>query len=128
MYYIVLISIVFLFNLTIYLLLKNKNKLWELFLYVVVLFIVIVFMERIYGYFYIEKMPNSYSFSVLLSFSWLISIMNLVKKYNNQRVDIYKQLNLEQYLGNITFLKFFTILMTVFQLYLIFSKTIFQIV
>ena len=128
MYYIVLISIVFLFNLAIYLLLNNKNKLWELFLYVVVIFIVIVFMERVYGYFYIEKMPNSYSFFVLLNFSWLISIMNLVKKYNNQRVDIYKQLNLEQYIGNITFLKFFTILMTIFQLYLIFSKTIFQIV
>jgi hypothetical protein len=128
MYYLILTSIVFLLNFAIYSLLKNKESLWELFLYVIFIFFIIVFMERVYGYFCIKNMPNSYSFFVLLNFSWLISIMNLVKKYNNQRVNIYKQLNLEEYFGNISFLEFFTVFMSVFQVYLIFSKEIYQIV
>lgn len=128
MYYLILIGLVLFTNYIIYLLLKSKERLWELLIYVGLIFFAIILITKFYDYFYIKNMPNSYSFFVLLSFSWGISIMNLVKKYNNQRVNLYKQLNLEEYLGNITFLEFFTILITLFQLYMIFSKAIFQIV
>jgi len=115
-------------NFAIYTLLKYKENLMELFFYVILIFFIIALMTKAYSYFNLKTLPSSNSFSVLLSFSWGISIMNLVKKYNNQRVNIYKQLNLEEYFGNITFLEFFTVFMSVFQLYLIFSKEIFQIV
>jgi len=128
MYYIILISAIFLLNFAIYTLLKYKENLMELFFYVILIFFIIALMTKAYSYFNLKTLPSSNSFSVLLSFSWGISIMNLVKKYNNQRVNIYKQLNLEEYFGNITFLEFFTVFMSVFQLYLIFSKEIFQIV
>jgi len=128
MYYFVLITIVLLINYFIYRLLKEKDGLIELLGYCIFIFFGIALITKIYDFSIdMDNMPKSKSISVFLSFSWGISIMNLIKKYNNRRVDIYKQLNLAEYIGEITFLKFFTILMTVFQMYLIFSKTIYEL-
>ncbi|MNG17784.1 hypothetical protein D3C84_1017980 [compost metagenome] len=96
--------------------------------YIIVIFFAIVLITKLYDYFYVKNMPKSYSFFVLLSFSWGIAIINLVKKFINRRVNIYKQLNLAEYFGEISFLKVGTIIITLLQLFLIFTKEIFNIV
>jgi hypothetical protein len=115
-------------NYSIYRILKEKESLIELLVYCILIFLGIAFVAKIYDFsIHTDSMPKSGSIFIFLSFSWGISVMNLIKKYNNRRVDLYKQLNLVEYIGEITFLKFFTILITVFQIYLIFSKTIYEL-
>ena len=128
MYYLILIGTVLILNSLIYLFLKNKENLLVLLFYIILMFFAIVLIAKIYDFFYVKNMPTSYSYFVLLSFSWSIAIMNLVKKHNNRRVNIYKQLNLAEYFGEISFLKVQTIIITLFQLFLIFTKEIFRIV
>ena len=128
MYFFVLIAIVLFVNYFIYSVLNGKDALIELLGYSILIFFGIALITKIYDIsIYLDSMPKSGSVSILLSFSWGISLMNLIKKYINRRVDIYKQLNLVDYIGEITFLKFFTILITVYQIYLIFSKTIYEL-
>ena len=128
MYYFVLITIVLLTNYFIYKILKKKDGLIELLGYCIFIFFGIILITKIYDFtIHIASMPKSQSIFIFLSFSWGISIMNLIKKYNNRRVDIYKQLNLVEYFGEITFLKFFSILISVFQIYLIFSKIVYEL-
>jgi purine-cytosine permease-like protein len=128
MYYLILIGTVLILNFLIYLLLKNKENFLVLLAYIIAIFFAILLITKLYDYFFVKNMPRSYSFFVLLSFSWGIAIMNLVKKIINKRVNVYKQLNLEEYFGEISFLKVETIFITLFQLSLIFTKVIFSIV
>lgn len=72
-------------------------------------------------------MPKTINLHVFLMFSWFICISKLGKKYINQKVDIYEQTNLRRYIGDVKFIEVFTVLLTLYQLYLIFSKTIFQL-
>jgi len=110
-----LITIVFSTNYMIYKMLQKKNSLIGLLGYCVLIFFITVLIVKIYDFFiHINNMPKSGSVFIFLSFSWGISVMNLIKKINNRRVDLYKQLDLVEYIGEITFLKFFTILITVF--------------
>ncbi|AWG21275.1 hypothetical protein FFWV33_06865 [Flavobacterium faecale] len=115
-------------NYLVYSVLKGKDGFIELIGYSIIIFIVNVFIAKIYGIFVnMKDMPKSGSIFIFLGFSWGISVMTLIKKNINKRVDIYRHLNLVEYIGEITFLKFFTILITFFQLYLILSKTIFEL-
>jgi hypothetical protein len=71
-------------------------------------------------------MPNDFSFFLLLMFSWTIIVMHFIKNLNNRRVNIAKQLQIEnnQLIKPSAYLTLITISVTAFQLYLILSKTI----
>ena len=71
-------------------------------------------------------MPNGFALFVLLMFSWSIILMHFLKTLNNRRVNIAKQLQIEdnQLIKPSAYLTLITISITAFQLYLILSKTI----
>lgn len=127
-YYFTLIPLILFVNYFIFKLIKDKNTFIDLLVYGFFFFIIIRFIAKVYDLFDLpENMPKTINIYIFLMFSWFICISKLGKKYINQRVDIYEQLNLRRYIGDVTFLEVFTILLTVYQLYLIFSKTIFQL-
>lgn len=71
-------------------------------------------------------MPNSFAFFILLMFSWSIVLMHFLKTLNNRRVNIAKQLQIEnnKLINSSAYLTLITVSITAFQLYLILSKTI----
>lgn len=107
---------------------KGKNTFIDLIAYSFFFFIIITFISKVYDLFDLpENMPKTINIYIFLSFSWFICVSKLGKKYINQRVDIYEQTNLRRYIGDIKFINVITVLLTLYQLYLIFSKTIFQL-
>lgn len=128
LYYFILIPLTLLVNYFIFKMIKGKNTFIDLIAYSFFFFIIITFISKVYDLFDLpENMPKTINIYIFLSFSWFICVSKLGKKYINQRVDIYEQTNLRRYIGDIKFINVITVLLTLYQLYLIFSKTIFQL-
>lgn len=127
MYYFILTTLVCVTNYSFYKILKKQSNLVRLLIYCIVFFFAIVLITKFYNFIRSESMPKGGSVGIFLSFSWMISVLYFFKKINNMRVNVAEKINLEQYFGNITFLEISTFFVTIFQLYLIFSRIIYKL-
>ncbi len=127
MYYFILTILVCVTNYSFYKILKKQSNLGRLIIFCIVFFFATVLIAKIYDFIRNESMPKGGSVFIFLSFSWMISVLYFFKKITNLRVNIAEKLNLEHYLGNITFLEISTFFITIFQLYLIFSRIIYKL-
>lgn len=126
MSYLLLALFIVLVNCSIFYFLKSENRLKKILLYALVYFVIALIFTKIYNLLDIQTMPNGFAFFILLMFSWSIVLMHFLKTLNNKRVNIAKQLQIEnnQLIKPSAYLTLITISITAFQLYLILSKTI----
>ncbi|PVX46013.1 hypothetical protein C8C85_1825 [Flavobacterium sp. 103] len=123
--YICLVPLVLVLNYFIFSILKALNETKKLLLYVILFFFLSVVLTKFYNYLKIGGLPDGFGFFILLNFSWGILLLYLMKKVINKKVNIAQSLKVDNYLPPFTYLKILTIIITVFQLYLILSKTIY---
>jgi hypothetical protein len=126
MSYLLLALFIVLLNCSIFYFLKPENGLKKILLYALAYFVITIVFTKIYTLLNIEEMPNGFALFVLLMFSWSIVLMHFLKTLNNRRVNIAKQLQIEnnKLINSSAYLTLITISITAFQLYLILSKTI----
>ena len=126
MSYLLLALFIVLVNCSVFYFLKSENGLKKILLYALAYFVIAIVFTKIYTLLNIEEMPNGFAFFVLLMFSWSIVLMHFLKTLNNRRVNIAKQLQIEnnKLINSSAYLTLITVSITAFQLYLILSKTI----
>lgn len=126
MSYLLLALFIVLLNCSIFYFLKPENGLKKILLYALTYFVIAIVFTKIYTLLNIEGMPNGFAFFILLMFSWSIVLMHFLKTLNNRRVNIAKQLQIEnnKLINSSAYLILITVSITAFQLYLILSKTI----
>lgn len=123
--YICLLLLVLILNFSIFSILKNENRIKKLSLYVILFFCFVIMITKLYNFLNIENMPEGFGFFILLNFSWAILVLFLFKKIINRRVNLAEQLGGNDFLSVFTYLKVITIVITIFQAFLILSKTIY---
>lgn len=124
--YLLLALFIAILNCFLFYFLKSQNGLKKLLLYIIIYFILAIVFTKIYNLLNIQEMPNGFGFFILLIFSWCIMLLHFIKKLNNRRVNIISKVQIENnhFIQSLTYLKLITITITVFQLYLILTKTI----
>lgn len=112
-------------NYSIFSFLKTQNRLRKIFLYLVLFFFGAIMLTKFYNFLSIDGMPDGFGFFILLNFSWGILLLFFIKKIINRKVNVFEKLENNDFFPTFIYLKVITIIITVFQLFLILSKTIF---
>lgn len=116
-------------NFIIYKLIKYNQKLSFHLILIILLFILLTFSIKLYKIFYVESsMMNGFTFFVLLTFTFLITIINLFQRFMNNRFQERLKNNeiLSEFVNdlntNIDYILIVTLLITFLQLFVIWSK------
>jgi len=120
-------------NFFVYKLIKYNSKLSFQITFIFIFFVLITLSIKIYKVFYTKsQMMNGFTFFVLLTFSFLICIINLFNTFqiknfkrrlkNNENLSSFSN----QFIETTDYILIITIIVTLIQLFIIWSKTEFS--
>jgi hypothetical protein len=109
----------------IYKLLSYSKSFKQHILIIPVFFVFMIIITKIYNKFRLNNMPEGLALFILLGFSFGIIILNFIKKIIKMKVNIAETLDTNNILPINLYLKIVTVVITIFQLFLILSKTIY---